>query len=184
MMRSDGERFLIWNKTIVLSNILIWTLESEVQTQEIFVLPFVLSAICVDDCIGVCGRYPLAQTRCHFNHSMRPFVSCAFVPANLLCRMRAGDVVFVGQRVAGLEGDDWRRQGHCPGPLRQDWSVYDTIFSPPFFSLTIRSFYLIEIPDNTLNHKTVRWNVSRAWICFGSWCWCSVGYRKGGPLNS
>ena len=47
-------------------------------------------------------------------------MSCAFVPANLLCRMRAGDVVFVGQRVAGLEGDDWRRQGRCPGPLRQD----------------------------------------------------------------
>ena len=47
-------------------------------------------------------------------------MSCAFVLANLLCGIRAGDVVFVGQRVAGQEGDDWRRQGHCPGPLRHD----------------------------------------------------------------
>jgi hypothetical protein len=130
-MGSDG-REVSNMKMNVLSNILIWTLESEVQTQERFGLTFVLSTIYLDICIETCGRYLMVQTRCLFDHSMRPFMSCAFVLADLLCGMRAGDVVFVGQRVAGQGGDDWRRPGRCPGLLRHDRSVIDTIFSSLF----------------------------------------------------
>ena len=35
------------------------------------------------------------------------------------------------------------------------------------FLLTIRSNFLVEIPDNTLTLKTARWNVSHACVC----CW-------------
>ena len=163
-MRSDG-REVSNMKMVVLSNILVWTLRKEVQTLELFGWQSVLSTICHGICIDFFGRYPVEETICHDGHSMTPFVSCAFVPAGLFLQNEGGWCEgFVRQEGTEQWGDDWERSGQCPKLPSLDWLVIDAVF-PSLFRCYLDQ-NSVEIPDTTLIHKTVIWNVSHAWFVF------------------
>ena len=57
-------------------------------------------------------------------------------------------------------GDDWEWLRQCLKLPQLDCSVIDAVF-PSLFRCYLDQ-NSVEIPDNTLKHKTVRWNVSHA----------------------
>ncbi len=182
MMRSDEERFLIWkNKCIVKYfdlNTRKWGSDSGNFWADICPLSHLYwrlywSLRKISPGSDKASFWPFDEA---IHVLCLRFCKLALRNAGWWCGVRGAESRGAGGGWLAVTGTlSWSSQTRLIG-------AWHHLFPP--FPLTIRSLPLVEIPDNTLNHKTVRWNVSRAWICFGSWCWRGVGYRDGGPLNS